>query len=112
MGTVRLGLPCIGLDNASRALRDLQVPGEVLWGFDVDDRLWGPLVDLHTRRGMKNIRLGKAGNVLRVDEANLPKVDLVVSGPPCPPWARMGKMGGEDKWVGRGDGRVDEVGHD
>ena len=55
-----VGLPCVGLDGASRALNDLGVRYLIEWAFDIESNLIPALHMLHGNRGLCNFRIGKS----------------------------------------------------
>lgn len=47
---ITLALPCMGLDGATRALQEMQVPSRLAWGCDIDKKL-EPALRLTSRAG-------------------------------------------------------------
>lgn len=97
---VRLALPCIGLDALGNGFLEMGWDNfEVLYAHDVDLALRGPLTALHGPCVARNFRLGKPeGDILKVDFTLWDRVDMVVSGPPCPPWSAIGRRQGAADW--------------
>ena len=92
--------PCLGLDAAGHALRGLGARWVTIAGCDTDESLWAPLEWLYgPGLAGHRISLGGAGNILHQDISAWPVADLIVSGPPCPPWSTIGVA------RGRGDHR-------
>jgi len=91
--------PCLGLDTAGHALRGLGAQW-VTTGCDTDKALAAPLQWLYGPGFQGHqIVLGTAGNILHHDISTWPVADLIISGPPCPPWSTIGTS------RGRGDDR-------
>jgi site-specific DNA-cytosine methylase len=72
----------------------LGVPVELLGGWDTEEgytRSLRPVLErLHPGTG-ERLHLGpSAGDILACRLEDLPDVDAVVSGPPCPPWSSLG----------------------
>ena len=88
---LRMACPCIGVNMAGRAFQDLGIDYELVNSYDVLPELQGALES--SEGGMDGINLGAdAGDLLKVglQDLDIP-VDLLVAGPPCPPWASNGK---------------------
>ena len=96
---ITLGLPCVGIAGCVHSFNDIGCPFMVKWGFDTDVRIIEAL-DIK-QDDLNALQIGKdVGDILGLDRAalhNLPDVDAIIAGPPCPPWAGMGsKMAGDD----------------
>lgn len=92
---LRLALPCIGLDGLGAGLQEVQW-GQVhiSYAYDIDESLRAPLAALHGDAVADGFQLGRPnGDILTVDVTDWERVDLVVSGPPCPPWSAIGLRG-------------------
>jgi site-specific DNA-cytosine methylase len=88
-----VALPCIGLDGIGAGLKEVGWDGiEVVHAFDVDTELIPALQALHGRRLVEGWNLGSTGDLLRVDLEAWQDVDLIISGPPCPPWSSIGQQ--------------------
>ena len=95
---ISLGLPCCGLNAA----RDVVSGWKSLWpsvaittsfAFDFDANL-GP--ELLSRDDAPYI-VGAKANILDMDLKALPVADVIIAGPPCPPWSSLGmRNGGTD----------------
>lgn len=84
---LHVALPCSGVDVAGFALKALSVPFRAVGVWDVEKRYR----DLETHLKGANIYVGQAGNVCSLDWTTIKRpVDVLVSGPPCPPWAGNG----------------------
>lgn len=87
---VRVALPCCGIDGGTRGLRHGGATTHVVAAWDTDASLFPALCHLHGREAMENFHLGKiAGDILRLtkqDIVALGPVDMLLAGPPCPPW--------------------------
>ena len=97
--TLRCACPCIGINGCGQALRCMAVPTETINAYDLESGYRQCLVQQLTDMGMElahidmHLKLGKtAGDILRVglESLTLP-VDMLICGPPCPPWAGQGK---------------------
>ena len=88
---LRLLLPCAGWDAPSQALRALRVPHQVVGAWDTSYSAAQVLKRLHTGATAQHLHLGKSGDVLDVQMRNLPDAECLVSGPPCPPFSKMGR---------------------
>ena len=83
---LRMALPCVGLDGISAGLQELRWDGvDVIHAFDVDQDLIPALQALHGRQAVERWNIGPDGNMLLMDVTRWEDVDLIVSGPPCPP---------------------------
>ena len=97
---VRLALPCIGLDALGHGLLEMGWDNfEVSYAHDVDSALRGPLTALHGSCVARSFQLGRPeGDIMNVDFTLWDRVDMVVSGPPCPPWSAIGRRQGAADW--------------
>ena len=87
---LKVCFPCIGLNNGGRALRDLGIDYEVVGSCDILKHLKGALQHLEGE-DLKGIKLGPEGNIMDIPLQSLPKkVDCLMAGPPCPPFASNG----------------------
>ncbi|CAK9082143.1 Modification methylase DsaV (M.DsaV) (Cytosine-specific methyltransferase DsaV), partial [Durusdinium trenchii] len=87
---LHVSLPCVGIDGAGFALTALKVPWTSNNVFDLEKRYQ---THLEKHLCTKQIHLGKDINELELHHFERP-VDLLVSGPPCPPWAGNGNHQG------------------
>ena len=99
-----VGLPCAGIDAAGHAMKHLAGLGLQFATnnvYDLEDKYRDHLeahLGPHMAPGSV-LHLGsKDGNILAVSPAQIERpCDVVISGPPCPPWAGNGcKKGQED----------------
>ena len=51
---------------------------------------------VHGYAAVEGWNIGPLGDLLAVDVAQLLDFDLLIAGPPCPPWNSMGLHGGSD----------------
>ena len=94
---LRLALPCIGLDGIGSGLKEMEWDGvDIVHAFDVDPDLIPVLQVVHGYAAVERWNIGPSGDLLAVDEANLLDVDVLIAGPPCPPWSSIGLHGGSD----------------
>jgi len=94
---LRLALPCIGLDGLGAGLRTLHWKDcEIVYAFDVDEALLAPLLAMHGPIGLGgHVKVGPTiGDLMKEDVTSWTRVDLLVSGPPCPPWSSIGQRQG------------------
>ena len=93
---LRVALPCIGLDGIGAGLKEVRWDGlDVVHAFDVDSELVPALQALHGRQAVEGWNIGLDGNILLADEKQWQDVDLIISGPPCPPWSSIGQRRSE-----------------
>ncbi|CAK8987073.1 Modification methylase Sau96I (M.Sau96I) (Cytosine-specific methyltransferase Sau96I) [Durusdinium trenchii] len=90
---VHVSMPCCGIDGCGTALQMMSVPFKANNVMDVEAR-YGPYLEAHLPGCA--IHVGHHGDVnsINIDELERP-VDLLCSGPPCPPWAGNGSHGGQ-----------------
>ena len=87
---LNVSCPCIGMGNAGRALTMMGVKYRLVNSCDVLEHLEGPLKELEG--SMEGVYLGEEGNIMSMDVGNLDvPTDMLVAGPPCPPFASNGK---------------------
>lgn len=89
--------PCIGINNGGRFLRELGVRYKLTNSCDILSNLSEALIALEG--SLEGIKLGESGDItqIKLDDLALP-VDVLMAGPPCPPWASNGKKcPGEDE---------------
>ena len=91
---LKVAMPCVGIDGCGTALKQLGVPFQGCHVFDLDTR-YLEYLQQHLPDAM-NLRVGPVdGDLLKEDICSLSGgLDLLVSGPPCPPWAGNGKHNG------------------
>ena len=67
--------------------------------YDTSTYLRAPLAEMHSATPACNFRLGPVeGDILLADYKSWPRLDGLVTGPPCPPWSAIGKRkSGDDK---------------
>ena len=81
-------LPCAGIDGPGHALKNLGIPFHA-YAWDTNLSV-GPVLRRVHRSGV-DARVGPvAGDVLRLPLASVPTANLLVAGPPCPPWSSLG----------------------
>lgn len=97
---LRLGTPCAGFEAPVFALRALGVRFEHAFAADVAPH--AAAFGLNLRRALcqeglhsgKSL-LGQNGDLLRLKLSEVPSVDVLVAGPPCPPWSMQGRREGQ-----------------
>ena len=93
---LRVALPCCGVDACGVALKCLEVDHVCCNVYDLEHR-YAPHLEQNVRLAEgSSLHLGPtAGDLTRCDLKDVERpVDVVVSGPPCPPWAGMGNRRG------------------
>ena len=96
---LRVAMPCVGIDGCGAALEALGTEYTPCNVYDLDQR-YSDYLTGHFKNPADGLFLGPvAGDVTQVALTDLKMpVDLLCSGPPCPPWAGNGnKKGREDK---------------
>ena len=93
---VRLILPCAGWDAPCQALQILGVEHRVVGAWDTDAVCGDVWKAVHHVRPTKplppHFHAGRqGGDIQRVKLRALPDADMLVSGPPCPPFSSQGK---------------------
>ena len=88
---LNVSLPCVGIDGAGFALMALKVPFSANNVYDLEKRY---------RQHLENhltgvMHLGEDITKVPLNNFDRP-VDMLISGPPCPPWAGNGKHQGID----------------
>ena len=59
-----------------------------------DDRFKTAVADLVGKLSRDSTYIGPSGNLLQVDMENMEDVDVIIAGPPCPPFSSIGSRGG------------------
>ena len=90
---LRVGLPCCGIDGFGTSLGELGIKYTVEWAFDTNNKLQEHLLRYHG--SLRNFFLGPViGDITQVNISQLPSVQAILSGPPCPPWSSLGRRAG------------------
>ena len=85
---LRILLLCAGVDAPSYAFQMMGIP-HVAEVWDVDPWLKPALLKLH--RSCERLHVGPiAGDILRQPCCSFGSANVLVAGPPCPPWSSMG----------------------
>ncbi len=78
-----------GLSSSFIALMTLGLNVELVAYYDINPALVQWISMLHVLSSV--IHIGEvAGDIMLIELENLPHVDLLVAGPPCPPWSHVG----------------------
>ena len=92
---VRVLLPCAGWDAPCQALQALGIPHTVAGAWETDMSCAPVLRKVHGIRADKDLphqfHIGRTGDITKVCVQSLPDADILVSGPPCPPFSTIGK---------------------
>ena len=95
---LRVAAPCVGIHGCGHAMSAMHAPADSVNVYDLEPGYAKVLQRYMELDGMKKVlmHLGKAsGNLLNVPLKALESpVDLLVAGPPGPPWAGQGTRGG------------------
>ena len=91
---VSVALPCCGVAASRRIFELMGIKYKACCIYDLDDRYDALLAHCFGRR---DLHLGPTeGDILRVPVTSLTMpVDILLAGPPCPPWSGLGKRQGE-----------------
>ena len=96
-GLLRVLLPCAGWDAPSQALQHMKIPHVVAGAWEIDENCMPVLKKVHGIKPHEKLpsqfHFGCAGDVTKVKVRSLPDADLLVTGPPCPPFSSIGKGG-------------------
>ena len=108
---LRVALPCIGLDGMGNGLKEVRWDGiHISHAYDIDTDLIPALLAVHGREVAAKFCIGPVvGDLLRLDVSSLEDVDIVISGPPCPPWSAIRLLGGQQDVRSRVFTRVSDV---
>jgi hypothetical protein len=98
---LRVASPCMGIHGCGQAFLAMGSPIASVHNYDLEAR-YRPYLEHHLAElGMDAkdvvLNLGReAGNLLMVPLSTIArsKVDLLIAGPPCPPWSSCGKKQG------------------
>ena len=78
--------------------------------WDIDHRLWDPLLHLHGLARAQAFNIGDEGDLKLVRIEDLQRVDGIISGPPCQPNSRIGsKKRRQDSRAGIWDITIDII---
>lgn len=90
-----VSLPCVGIDGAGFALKTLKVPFHANNVFDLEHRYQAHLEE---HLSDSSLHLGReSGDICKADFAKIERpCEVLISGPPCPPWAGNGSHNGQD----------------
>ena len=95
---LRVALPCVGIDGCGHALAAMNVDYEACNVFDLEQKYRSCLTHHFERhaRGCSSLHLGHGcGDITLTNISDLEgPVDVLMSGPPCPPWAGNGRRHG------------------
>ena len=82
--------PCIGINNGGRFLQEVGVCYKLTNSCDILSNLSDALMALEG--SLEGIKLGESGDItqIKLEDLTVP-VDVLMAGPPCPPWASNGK---------------------
>ena len=91
--TVKVLLPCGGIDAPGWAARALGVKFDVVGYYDTDPQYAAYMANVGV--APSRLHVGKErGDFSRLALSHVPQCNLLVAGPPCPPFSRSGKHQG------------------
>ena len=71
---------------------------EIIHAYDVDTELIPALVARYGPEVVGKFDIGPNGNLLQLDIGKMEDVDMIIAGPPCPPFSAIGsRRGAEDE---------------
>ena len=85
--------PCAGFDAPGSALRALEIDYTLAGAWEIA-RAPSRLLRSQYACQMDKLHLEGDGDVLDTRPEDVPAAEVLVAGPPCPPWSRMGKRKG------------------
>ena len=88
MGLLRIGLDALGVGLTVLCWHDF----EITYACDVDSKLLPGLLATNGPTGLGSPGVGigpRLGDLLLMDVRSWDRVDVVVVGPPCPPWSAI-----------------------
>ena len=88
--TIRVLLPCGGIDAPGWAARALGIEFDVVGYYDTDPQYAAYMANVGV--DPSRVHVGKdQGYFARLALSHVPECNLLVAGPPCPPFSRSGK---------------------
>ena len=89
-------LPCAGFESPGRSMTELNMPYEVKGAWEVAAGPCKVLRSMYAKRPDRvNFHCGpRDGDICSVNPKSLPDAEGLISGPPCPPFSSIGKIGG------------------
>ena len=88
--TIRVLLPCGGIDAPGWAARALGIEFDVVGYYDTDPQYAAYMANVGV--DPSRVHVGKdQGDFARLALSHVPECNLLVAGPPCPPFSRSGK---------------------
>lgn len=87
---LRLGFPCGGIDAPGAFLRSMGIDYDIGFFCDVSESLRLPSSEMHGRDLVQHFLLGSKGDITKIPVQDLPIVDGIVYGAPCPPFSSIG----------------------
>ena len=83
--------------NPGRALQQLGMWDVDFVGiYDADEKNVGDVLRHRFDKDCGALHLGDAGNIWKISPDDIPNADGLISGPPCPPFSRIGTRNGFD----------------
>ena len=67
---------------------------EIIHAYDVDTELLPALLARFGPEVVERFDIGPSGNLLHLDIDKMEDVDLIIAGPPCPPFSSIGSKRG------------------
>ena len=69
---------------------------EIIHAYDIDTELIPALLARFGQEVVERFNIGPSGNLLQVEMENMEDVDVIIAGPPCPPFSSIGSKRGLD----------------
>ena len=92
---LRVALPCIGLSGISEGMWHVGWKGmEIIHAYDIDTELIPAMLARHDPEIVQRFNIGPSGNLLHLDITKMEDVDMIIAGPPCPPFSSIGSKKG------------------
>lgn len=88
---LRIVHPCAGWDSPPHALHALRIPHTIVGLWEISPQAAKVLTRTHAGLDKSAMHLRQDGDVLAVKMSDLPLADLLICGPPCPPWSSIGR---------------------
>ena len=91
--TIKVLLPCGGIDAPGWAARALGMEFDVVGYYDTDPQYEAYMINVGVDPGKVHVGMER-GDFSRLALSQVPRCNLLVAGPPCPPFSRSGNTMG------------------